>query len=225
MKPMTGQQSRRSGQRPVKQRVKPHRPRRARPHARPAAAYRQRGMGGAPQAEAFNAPEIWHESQDDANALKIVVQPPGRRSIHPLTPDDVRQRIETLPKRFTRNLGVIQFSRMTRKRALFPCYGMQWGPNIYLYPIEESLVESYVQPPRPQDLIEARMYGGEWYQDGKLWRLKWTSETIRDFYLNNVLIHEIGHVNDDRNASFNAREQYANWFAIEYGYRASRSRR
>ncbi len=111
---------------------------------------------------------------------------------------------------------------MTRKRQLFPCYGMQWGTAVYLYPMEDSLVEHYRRPPTPQQQIEARMYGGQWSHDGSLWRLTWTEETIRDFYLNNVLIHEVGHVNDERNTNSQNRERYANWFAIEYGYRASR---
>ncbi len=113
---------------------------------------------------------------------------------------------------------------MTRKRRLFPCYGLQWGTAVYLYPIEESLEELYVQTPRPAQRIETEMFGGRWVQDGNLWRLIWTTDTIRDFYLNNVLIHEIGHINDSRNTSFRKRERFADWFAVEYGYRASRGR-
>lgn len=114
---------------------------------------------------------------------------------------------------------------MTRKRQLFPLYGMQWGPNVYLYPMEASLVETYRKPPTPEQLIEARMFGGVWSQSGREWRLTWTPGAIRDFYLNNVLIHEIGHVIDQRNMNSVARERYANWFATEYGFRASRGRR
>jgi hypothetical protein len=113
---------------------------------------------------------------------------------------------------------------MTRKRSLFPLYGMQWGPNIYLYPIEASLQETYTRPPTPQQLIEARMFGGDWKQAGRIWTLTWSRESIRDFYLNNVLVHEIGHVNDTRNTNSAARERYANWFATEFGYRSSRGR-
>lgn len=191
---------------------------------RPAAAYRQRGTGGSGYHEAFNAPETWHEATG-CDKIKFVVEPPGKEYIHPVTIDEVRARIEMLPRRFTRGLEVVQFSRMTRKRGLFPYYGMQWGVAVYLYPIEESLVETYARTPTPQQEIEARMYGGNWVQEGNAWRLEWTAETIKDFYLNNVLIHEIGHVHDDRNTSFEARERYANWFATEYGYRASRGRR
>src|SRR5262249_21261520 len=119
---------------------------------------------------------------------------------------------------------IVQFSRMTRKRQQFPCYGMQWGQTVYLYPIEESLVEAYVRPPKPAQQIEARMYGGTWSKTGNVWTLTWTPDTIKDFYLNNVLIHEVGHIYDERNTAYQAREHYANWFAIEYGYRASRGR-
>lgn len=170
--------------------------------------------------QSFYAIDEWFEPAD-REAVEIRAQSAGDGYIHPVTMDEVRQRIEDLDGRWTANLEVVQLTRMTRKRRLFPCYGMQWGPNVYLYPIEESLREAYIKPPRPEQVVEAKMYGGRWTHEGDLWVLNWTPETIRDFYLNNVLIHEIGHVNDTRNTSFAARERYANWFAIEYGYRAT----
>ena len=160
----------------------------------------------------------------NSHELKIVKQPSGEGYVHPVSPEDVRERVLQLPKEFREKLDVVQFSQMTRKRRLFPCYGLQWGTAVYLYPIEESLVELYVSAPKPAQRIETEMYGGRLVQDGNLWRLIWTENTIRDFYLNNVLIHEIGHINDDRNTSFRKREQFADWFAVEYGYRASRNK-
>ncbi|MFN9720053.1 MAG: hypothetical protein ACK58L_15250 [Planctomycetota bacterium] len=154
----------------------------------------------------------------------MIVQPAGVGYMHPVSPEEVRERVLQLPEQFQRDLDVVQFSRMTRKRRLFPCYGLQWGSTVYLYPIEESLEEVYVRVPRPAQRIETEMFGGRWIQDGKFWRLVWTENTIRDFYLNNVLIHEIGHIHDHRNTSFRNRERFADWFAIEYGYRASRGR-
>ena len=105
-------------------------------------------------------------------------EPAGEGYVHPVTAEEVAERIKRLPKRFLQNLEVVQFSRMTRKRALFPCYGMQWGSAVYLYPIEASLVEIYVGPPRPEQLIEARMFGGKWEQEGRRWRLVWTEEAF-----------------------------------------------
>lgn len=189
---------------------------------RPAAAHRQRGESARDRKEAFNAPEIWHVPT--GRETRFIVQPPGRGFFHPVTVDEIRERIAQLPEQYQTGIEVVQLSRMTRKRALFPCYGMQWGPNIYLYPIEESLQELYVHPPLPSQQIEAKMYGGRWSREDGYWKLTWTREAIRDFYLNNVLIHEIGHIHDRRNTRAVDRERFAEWFAVEYGYRASRSR-
>jgi hypothetical protein len=111
---------------------------------------------------------------------------------------------------------------MTRKKRRSPCYGMQWGSTIYLYPIEESLVESFADPPKPAQRVEAAMYGAVWQLAGGRWQLVWTEDSIRDFYLNNVLIHELGHILDNRNSRPLDRERFAEWFAIEHGYKASR---
>ncbi len=187
---------------------------------RPVAAFRQRGWQSGLKLEDFNAPEVWH-SIGQAR-LRYVVQAAGQGFHHAVGVQEIRERLALLPERFTQRLEVVQLSAMTRKRQLFPCYGMQWGAAVYLYPIEDSLVEVYRRPPTPQQQIEARMFGGRWSQEGKLWQLTWTEQSIRDFYLNNVLIHEVGHLNDDRNSNSRDRERFANWFAIEYGYRATR---
>ena len=91
----------------------------------------------------FVPPEDWHEPREDGRGYRIVVQPPGEGYRHVLTPDQVRQRLAKLPADFTRSLEVVQLSRMTRKKQGFPCYGMQWGAAIYLYP--KSLEERGVQ--------------------------------------------------------------------------------
>lgn len=206
---------------PAAPRAVANRARRAGRDLRPVAAFRQRGLQSGLKLEDFNAPEDWHEI-DPAKSMRCVVHPAGEGFVHAVSADEVRQRLADLSPRFTRDLQVVQFSRMTRKRKLFPCYGMQWGAAVYLYPIEDSFVECYTRPPTPEQQVEAGMYGGRWINDGKLWRLVWTRETIKDFYLNNVLIHEVGHLNDSRNTNTRDRERFANWFAIEYGYRATR---
>lgn len=177
----------------------------------------------------FTPPEDWHEPRDNlagANPkYRIIVQDPGPGYAHVVTPEQVRARLAQLPPRMLAPLQVIQLSRMTRKKRTCPCYGMQWGNSLYLYPIETGLVEHFVRPPRPAERIEAAQHGGRWEHEGREWRLVWTREAIEDFYLNNILIHELGHLLDDRNRSYVDRERYAEWFALEYGYKPSRSTR
>lgn len=191
---------------------------------RPVAAHRSRALGRMDRASQFSAPEKWHDPTD-AEGYRCVIEPAGTQYQHVVTEQEIRDRLDLLPKEFIESLGVVQLSRMTRKRAIFPLYGMQWGPNVYLYPMECSLTERYARKPRPQFRIDSEMYGGVWEEMDGIWQLSWNDSTIKDFYLNNVLIHEIGHLNDHRNRSYLERERYANWFAIEYGYRTSRGRR
>lgn len=183
---------------------------------------RQR-ISSAPLRGPYMPPETWYDDADEPRSdYEIVVRPAGKGYRHVVTEEEVRTRLAQLPAWMLRDLQVVQFSTMTRKKRWAPCYGMQWGSTIYLYPIEESLVEVFVEPPKPSQKIEAAMFGAVWKQASKRWQLIWNEQAIRDFYLNNVLIHELGHILDSRNSSHRDRERYAEWFALEYGYKPSR---
>ena len=175
--------------------------------------------------EPYAPPENWYEPIEGDGDYRIVVQNPGAGYRHVVTPEQVRQRLEQVPQHFLKDLEVVQLSQMTRKKRGFPCYGMQWGATLYLYPLEESLEEMFYEPPRPEVINEARMFGGQWDRPAAgVWRLTWRPATIADFYLNNILIHELGHLVDDRNSSYTDRERYAEWFAIQHGYLPSGGR-
>ena len=184
----------------------------------------RRSRGGQIDQGPFVPPEDWHEPSY-ASSYRVLRQQAGNGYQHIITEQQIRERLEELPARFVAPLDVVQLSRMTRKKKTFPCYGMQWGSTIYLYPVEAGLVEYFYRAPSPAVMTDTRMFGGRWHQDGLGWRLAWTEETIRDYYLNNVLIHELGHLLDRRNSSYRDRERFAEWFAIEYGYAPSRRSR
>jgi hypothetical protein len=181
---------------------------------------RARG-GGSKERTWYMPPETWHEPRM-RRGYRVVEQSAGDGYRHVLTAAEVRARLREMPAWMTQDLQIVQLSRMTRKKAAFPCYGMQWGQAIYLYPVEEDRVEHFFTPPKPAQIIEARQYGATWEQRDGGWQLHWTEAAIRDFYLNNVLIHELGHLLDQRNSSYADRERYAEWFALEYGYKPSR---
>ncbi len=171
-------------------------------------------------------PEDWYDSEEGGHeTYKVLHKAAGDGFRHVLSEADIRERLALLPAGMTNTLEIVQLSCMTRKKRLSPCYGMQWGSTIYLYPIETNRVERFTQAPRPAQQIEAQMYGARWQQMGEYdWHLIWTEESIRDFYLNNVLIHELGHILDDRNSSAVDRERWAEWFALEYGFKPSRQK-
>jgi hypothetical protein len=180
-------------------------------------------IGSAQLRGPYLPPERWYEPSEEAKGrYSVIVQTAGVGYRHVVSEEDIRRRLAQLPAWMVKPLEVVQLSQMTRKKRCAPCYGMQWGNTIYLYPIEESLVEVFPRPPKPAQRIEASMYGAQWSQRGGKWELLWTEAAIRDFYLNNVLIHELGHILDSRNSSHRDRERFAEWFALEVGYKPSR---
>ncbi len=183
-------------------------------------------VSGAAARGPYLPPEDWYEPQDGGNGdYKVIHKPAGEGFRHVLSEADIRERLALLPPDMVSTLEVVQLSCMTRKKRQAPCYGMQWGNTIYLYPIESSRVERFTQAPRPAQQIEAQMYGARWQEAGNgYWHLIWSEEAIRDFYLNNVLIHELGHVLDNRNSSSVDRERWAEWFALEFGFKPSRKK-
>ncbi len=173
----------------------------------------------------FSPPEDWYEPQAGVEGYQVYCQSPGPGYVHAVNEQEIRDRLAQLPGWMIQPLQVVQLSRMTRKKLTLPCYGMQWGASLYLYPIEDSLVEVFADPPKPAVFMESRQFGGRWIQSDGMWTLRWTQRTLRDFYLNNILIHELGHLLDQRNSSYVDRERYAEWFAIEFGYKPTRATR
>jgi hypothetical protein len=177
-------------------------------------------LGHRSECEPFAPPEDWYEPHGNGGDYRIIIQDPGKGYRHVVTPDEIRARLADVRPAFLQELEVVQLSRVTRKKQSFPCYGMQWGSTLYLYPLEDTLVEQFYEPPRPDLVNEVKMYGGRWTETGhNVWTLVWSEQAARDFYLNNILMHELGHLIDDRNGGYVDRERYAEWFAIEYGYR------
>src|SRR5204862_3770416 len=132
-------------------------------------------------------PERWYEPTEQfTGRFSVIVETAGIGYRHVLTEEDIRRRLAQLPSWMSKPLEVVQLSQMTRKKRRSPCYGMQWGSAIYLYPIEETLVESFNEPPNPAQRIEASMFGACWSHESGQWRLIWTDDAIRDFYLNKV---------------------------------------
>ncbi|MEM9658646.1 MAG: hypothetical protein AAF961_09825 [Planctomycetota bacterium] len=123
---------------------------------------RRTQLGARNVCDPFAPPEDWHEPRANTADYRILVQAPGDGYRHVVTPAQIRERLRRVPQRFLDSLEVIQLSRMTRKKQSFPCYGMQWGAALYLYPIEESFEEHFHQPPGPDVFNEAKMFGGRW---------------------------------------------------------------
>ena len=77
---------------------------------RPDAAYRQRRRADETISH-FSAPEIWHEPQQRPST-EYIVQPAGEGYVHPVTVDEIRNRLASLPEALTCEIEVVQLSEV-----------------------------------------------------------------------------------------------------------------
>jgi len=172
----------------------------------------------------YSPPETWFEPREVRDTPpRVITEAPGKGYVHAVTAAEITIFLSRLPPAVLESIfaavDVIKLSGRTRKNSAQNIYGLQWGSAVYMYPFPESLTEIYVRPPRVETRIETERYGGRWSPlPGGFFELRWTPKSLRDYYLCEILMHEIGHGLDTKNVSFNARERFANAFATEYGY-------
>lgn len=150
-------------------------------------------------------------------APAFYIEPAGEGRYHVLSVDEILERLDRLPKSHLRNLHTIVLPCMTKKRRRMHLYGLQWGGTIYLYPSRTELRQELNGPPYPNEHIEFEKYGGKVIQEGADWYIQWTKESIKHFYLENILVHELAHVYDRKNTRSVDRERFAEGYVLKYG--------
>jgi hypothetical protein len=144
----------------------------------------------------------------------------------PITPAEVRAALARVPKMFLGGLQAIILLGGTRKQLMAAqgngfSYGCYWDDCVFLFPFPvEMLTSVYRHPPKPSDLQDYVRVGAELTTetDGTVVRLH--RHSLKRLYLQDILIHEIGHHVDRANLGHpKENEAYARWFATEYGFR------
>jgi hypothetical protein len=160
---------------------------------------------------------------DEADGLLVRAVPVRSPSfLLPVTCADVIETLDRVPTRFTAGLRAVFLLGGSAKQKqvasgrLF-AYGSYGYGFIFLhaYPANQ-MTEVWPHLPKPSVRREYERAGAVWRQVTGGWQLEFTPESLRRFYLNDVLLHEVGH-HVDRGSGKNKRdaEAFANWMAIE----------
>lgn len=140
--------------------------------------------------------------------------------VRPYTTEDVRQVLASIPPAFLNGLlGVFLLagSRAQEKVSdsrLWRC-GAYAQRSIYLHPFPRRCVERrFRRLPPPDEMHELERAGAVWESIRDGWICRFNAQSLRNFYLSDVLIHEVGHhVDHHHSKSPAAAERYARWFA------------
>ena len=153
--------------------------------------------------------------------IGIFARDPHPSFIQPVSVEDVETALKDVPAEFLRGLTSVYILGGTAKQAKaalsrlfrFGCYGRN---RIYLHAFPKRCLRlTYKVPPLPDALQEYIRAGATWSSEGSLHELRFSEESLRTFYLRDVLLHEVGHHVDESNPFRKKRaasERYANWF-------------
>jgi hypothetical protein len=169
---------------------------------------------------------------DDPRQLTVKQLPCHRDFVMPVTERDVRRFLMDVPSAFLEGLrGVILLrgsnSQHKLRFANCSCYGCYCSGTIFLHPFpRQELRTIHRGLPKPSILQEYTRAGARIRWVNGIWERTFTPQALRTFYLQDVLMHELGHHVDRHSAErkpIAKQELFAEWFAAEYGYRRTRS--
>jgi hypothetical protein len=169
----------------------------------------------------FDLNYIYEKKSDEIVIIKAEKCNP--HFIMPVTEQDILKKLKEIPKNFLEELKCIYLLGGSNKQlkasdSLF-IFGRYWANCIFLHPYpKKDLSIFYDKLPKPSIIHEYKAAGAQVVTEYEYWIVKFDLQSLKNFYLNNVLIHEIGHHVDRNNKNRKKKnENFADWFAISYG--------
>lgn len=174
--------------------------------------------------------KYWEKLNRGNSDFIIFSEQTNDKFVMPINEIDIHTAFKNIPKTFLSELkGVVLLSgsskqAKTSSSKLF-CYGSYCFGVIFIFPFPKSEMRSVsktLPPPHIQREYERAGIKYE-FRDNK-WHKEFSLSSLHQFYLNDVLMHELGHHVDRGNKkTHNESERYAEWFATEYGFRRKKS--
>lgn len=148
---------------------------------------------------------------------------PSRDFFFPLSPDETLKALKALPKRDYEGISHIWLRRVKKSDFIEGLSPLAWfccGSGvraIVLFPWPNDMILNY-GPTRPSNrtINEFERFGAKLQQTGKNWVSKWTLDGIRNFYIQGILYHEVGHHLDTymNSRGYNEAEEFADQYAL-----------
>jgi hypothetical protein len=158
----------------------------------------------------------------DGTRIAVILRGPHPAFVHPVTPEEVKRVLLRVPPDYLEGLTAVYLLGGSARQAKIHfkppfCFGSYGRGRIYLHAFSKRLFKILFKKPPPPDIKqEYASTGATWTQERRGWALRWSEESLRRFYLYDVLLHEVGHHVDRSNVAekkAKALEGYANWFA------------
>jgi hypothetical protein len=149
--------------------------------------------------------------------IHYIVDPLPRSYVYPCSIEDVRKKLEELSSRMLSNISVIHLCKQVKMNPGVDAH-IYGGTNIRIYPVPEKFRWNCGRKkPNPAFAQERLEFGAYWREIDNEWFLCWGRDSLKEYILNHVLLHEIGHSLDDFHYGTGRGEKLAEAFAHRIG--------
>lgn len=173
--------------------------------------------------------KYWDELS--AKSDKIIIRQEKTHPLFfmPITRTDVTETLSRIPTEFLKGLRGVLLLEGSGKQLkvansrLFR-YGTYWRSTIFITPYPKAHIKSrYKHLPPPHIKREYERAGATFEHKGNYWIKTFSPTALKTFYLKDVLVHEVGHHVVRHTVKKHQREEnFADWFAMEYGHKWDR---
>jgi len=151
------------------------------------------------------------------SGVQYIVDPPPRGYVYPCSMEDIRAKLGELPPEMLRNITAIHLCNQVKMNPGVDAH-IYDGSHIRIYPVPDNLRWNYgAKKPNPALAQERLEFGAYWRRIDGEWWLCWDKDSLKDYIVNHVFMHEIGHSLDDTHYGTNRGEKLAEAFAHRAG--------
>lgn len=165
--------------------------------------------------------DIWatlsiHRQDQD---VRVLEENPSGAFYHPCQGDEYLSVLERLPAQLRRPVRAIVLRRTPKLDARLGIEArMRFGCVILnAFPRSNDMI--WTAPPSRAVRRHYRRWCSRWLDEGGHFKLRWTTEEIRRYYLFHLFLHEVGHIHQPRFHDARRREEFAENFALEWAAR------
>lgn len=149
--------------------------------------------------------------------ITYIVDPPPKGYVYPCEVQDIREKLETIKPEMLRNVAVIHLCNQVKMNPGVDAHIIE-NSVIRIYPVPEKLRWRYGRrKPNPAECQERIEFGAYWQKIDDQWFLRWDRDSLKQYFLDHILLHEIGHSLDDLYVGTHKGEKYAEAFAHRVG--------
>lgn len=164
--------------------------------------------------------DVWESlSEQDLPRWHVIRENPSRDFFHPVGETEIHAVLAKLPADLTSPIRAIVLRRTPKMDEALGVEARRRFSCVLLNAFPKSLEVEFGPDPGPIGRRHYRPWTEDWFQRSQVWRLRWTRQAVKRYYLYHLLLHEVGHLHQPKTVSHKRREAYAENFALQWGRR------